>query len=106
MASILHCRLSLTSGAEVFPCPLRCDARRLTDNLQLYDMYDNSRDWGPSFLVGLPAHHLGDQSRVDDTRLVPRVDSQDGSGAADPSSPPQSQASPTVLTAKPLPAVP
>lgn len=79
---------------------------RLGDNLRLYDMYDNSRDWGPSFLVGPPTHEMGDQSRIDDTRLVPRVDSQDGTAAADPSAPPVSSAPQPPLTAKALPAVP
>jgi hypothetical protein len=79
---------------------------RLGDSLRLYDMYDNSRDWGPSFLVGPPAHHLGDESRIDDTRLVPRVDSQDGSAAADPPAPPVSSVPQPPLTAKALPAVP
>jgi hypothetical protein len=78
---------------------------RLGDNLRLYEMYDNSRDWGPSFLVGPPTHEMGDQSRIDDTRLVPRVDSQDGT-AADPSVPPISSAPQPPLTAKALPAVP
>ncbi len=74
---------------------------QLTDNLQLYDLYDNSRDWGPSFLVGPPAHHWGDESRIDDTRLVPRVDSQDGTGGgAGPSAPP------TPPMTKPLPPLP
>jgi hypothetical protein len=76
---------------------------RLGDNLSVYHMYDNSRDWGPSFLVGPPSHHLGDQSRIDDTRLVPRVDSQDGTGAADPATPQNAQ---SALTAKSLPPLP
>jgi hypothetical protein len=79
---------------------------RLGDNFQIYDMYDNSRDWGPSFLVGPPAHHFGDESRIDDTRLVPRTDSQEGTGASDPATPPASSTAPAPLTAKPLPAVP
>jgi hypothetical protein len=79
---------------------------RVGDNLNLYDMYDNSRDWGPSFLVGPPAHHLGDETRIDDTRLVPRIDSQEGTGAADPSTPPSSSGPSAPLTAKPLPPVP
>jgi hypothetical protein len=80
-------------------------AARLTDNLQIYDMYDNSRDWGPAFLVGPPAHHLGDQSRIDDTRLVPRLDARDGA-AADPSKPPMPEAARDSLTTKPLPPLP
>ena len=78
---------------------------RFGDNLRLYDMYDNSRDWGPSFLVGPPSHHLGDESRIDDTRLVPRVDSQDGTGAPPPSTPAESGLA-QPLTANPLPPVP
>jgi hypothetical protein len=79
---------------------------RVGENLQIYDMYDNSRDWGPSFLVGPPAHHLDDESRIDDTRLVPRADIREGTGAADPATPPGSSAAPAPLTAKPLPPVP
>lgn len=84
------------------------DARavRLTNNLQVYDMYDNSRAWGPSFLVGPPAHHLGDETRIDDTRLVPRVDSEDGTGSADPAAPPVQTGAPGALMTKPLPPVP
>jgi hypothetical protein len=29
---------------------------RLTDNFQVYAPFDNERDWGPSYLVGAPAH--------------------------------------------------
>jgi hypothetical protein len=91
-----------------------CAAEPLSDtrevhvgqNLSLYDMYDNSRDWGPSFLVGPPEHHLGDEARIDDTRLVPRVDNQGGAGPADLVTPPASGSSPAPLTEKPLPPVP
>lgn len=33
-----------------------------------YGLYDNSRDWGPSYLVESPYHYLGDESRIDDSR--------------------------------------
>jgi hypothetical protein len=79
---------------------------RLGENLQIYDMYDNSRDWGPSFLVGPPAQHLGDESRIDDTRSAPRADRREGTAAADPATPPASSTAPAPLTAKPLPPVP
>jgi hypothetical protein len=59
---------------------------RLSDNLEIYAPFDNERDWGPSFLVGPPAHDLGgDQTRIDDTRAIPRATEL---GAADPSTPP------------------
>jgi hypothetical protein len=96
---------ALIAGCAAQP-PSDAREMRLGDNLRFYDMYDNSRDWGPSFLIGPPAHHLGDQSRIDDTRLVPRVDSQDGAQAADPSAPPVSSAQKPPLTAKALPAIP
>lgn len=76
-------------------------AARLTDNLQIYDMYDNSRDWGPAFLVGPPSHHLGDQSRIDDMRLAPGL-----AAAADPTKPPMPEAARDALTTKPLPPLP
>jgi hypothetical protein len=36
--------------------------------LTFYGMYDNSRDWGPSYLVGPPDHHFGEGTRIDDDR--------------------------------------
>jgi len=96
---------ALAAGCAAQP-PSDARTVQLTDNLQLYDMYDNSRDWGPSFLVGPPPHHLGDQSRMDDTRSVRRVDSQDGASGADPSGPPAPVATPNSLMTKPLPQVP
>ena len=44
---------------------------RLSDQFSLYEFYDNSRDWGPSYLVGPPHHHFGDEVRIDDSRSVP-----------------------------------
>jgi hypothetical protein len=58
---------------------------RLSDNFQVYAPFDNERDWGPSYLVGAPSHHLGDESRVDDTRSVPQ---NSGASPADPKGPP------------------
>jgi hypothetical protein len=80
-------------------------AARLSDNFSVYDMYDNQRDWGPSFLVGPPSHHLGDESRIDDTRLVPRLDSSEAT-AADPANPPTTPSAPSPLMEKPLPPLP
>jgi hypothetical protein len=40
--------------------------------VNLYEAYDNSRDWGPSYLVGPPGHHFGDESRIDDSRSAIR----------------------------------
>ncbi len=34
----------------------------------IYYMYDNSRDWGPSYLLEPPNHYLGDETRIDDSR--------------------------------------
>lgn len=58
---------------------------RLTDNFQVYAPFDNERDWGPSYLVGAPAHHPGDESRIDDTRSIPR---NSDNSPADPKGPP------------------
>ena len=44
---------------------------RVGDALNIYAPFDNSRDWGPSYLVGPPAHHFGDETRIDDTRTLP-----------------------------------
>ncbi len=52
--------------------PIRYDGGlRVSQNLGFYDMFDNSRDWGPSYLVGPPGHHFGDETRIDDTRALP-----------------------------------
>jgi hypothetical protein len=56
---------------------------RLSDNFQVYAPFDNERDWGPSYLVGAPSHHLGDESRVD------------GASPADPKGPPLTGSPPT-----------
>jgi hypothetical protein len=44
---------------------------RVSHDLGFYDLFDNSRDWGPSYLVGPPAHHLGDETRIGDMRTLP-----------------------------------
>ena len=46
-------------------------------NVNIYEPYDNSRDWGPSYLVGPPEHHFGYGSRIDDMRST----TVDGPGA-------------------------
>jgi hypothetical protein len=58
---------------------------RVTDNFQVYAPFDNERDWGPSYLVGAPSHHLGDEARIDDTRSIPP---STGASPADPKGPP------------------
>jgi hypothetical protein len=62
---------------------------RLTDNFQVYAPFDNERDWGPNYLAGAPTHHLGDESRADDTRAVPQ---NSGMSPADPKGPPLTDA--------------
>ena len=37
-------------------------------DLHVYKLFDNSRDWGPSYLVGPPGRHFGYGARVDDRR--------------------------------------
>ncbi len=49
---------------------------RVSQNLGIYDLFDNSRDWGPSYLIGPPGHHSGDETRVDDMRTPPPVSSE------------------------------
>ena len=46
---------------------------RISDNLEIYEPFDNSRPWGPSYLLGPPAHHLGDEARVGDGRVLQQV---------------------------------
>jgi hypothetical protein len=41
---------------------------RVGDSVNIYAPFDNSRDWGPSYLVGAPGHHLGMGARIDDDR--------------------------------------
>lgn len=36
--------------------------------IHIYRLFDNSRAWGPSYLIGPPDHHLGDVARIDDSR--------------------------------------
>jgi hypothetical protein len=64
---------------------------RLNDNLVVYAPFDNERDWGPSYLVDAPDHHLGDQVRVGDSRSNPQ---DAGTAIADPNKPPQAQTPP------------
>src|SRR5580658_6356284 len=58
---------------------------RLSDNFSVYAPFDNERDWGPSYLVGAPSRHVGDESRIDDTRSIPQ---NSGVSPADPKGPP------------------
>jgi len=46
---------------------------RVGDALNIYAPFDNSRDWGPSYLVGAPGHHLGMGTRIDDNRTDPPI---------------------------------
>ncbi len=66
----------------------------LANHLNIYEPYDNSRDWGPGYLVGPPGHHFGYGSRIDDTRTIEPP-------APDPPTP----ANPPD-TAAPIPALP
>lgn len=77
---------------------------RIGDNINIYEMYDNSRPWGASYLVGPPMHHDGDQSRIDDLRSAPPNEGRalDG-GAPDPSSPPAQEG---LAGTRPLPPLP
>lgn len=46
---------------------------RVGDALNIYAVFDNSRDWGPSYLIGAPGHHLGMGARIDDNRTDPPI---------------------------------
>jgi hypothetical protein len=93
----------LAAGAAALPLLLAgcvstsgdVQGARLTDNFQVYAPFDNERDWGPSYLVGAPAHHPGDEARIDDTRSIPR---NSDNSPADPKGPP--------LTGSPTPTPP
>jgi hypothetical protein len=58
---------------------------RLGNNVQVYAPFDNERDAGPSYLVGAPAHHVGDEPQVDDGRAAGPKSA--GATATDPASP-------------------
>jgi hypothetical protein len=79
---------------------------RLSDNFEVYAPFDNERDWGPSYLIGAPYHHLGDGVRIDDTRSIPQnadvATPADAASPADPSRPPLKGSAPTAPP-QPLP---
>jgi hypothetical protein len=75
---------------------------RLSNNFQVYAPFDNERDTGPSYLVGAPSHHAGDEPQVDDSRATPR---SAGATAADPASAPD-PASPADPKGPPMTASP
>ena len=58
--------LLLSSGCAIGPG--YNDGVRRVYNVNVYAPFDNSRDWGPSYLVGPPGHHFGYGARVDDSR--------------------------------------
>jgi hypothetical protein len=64
---------------------------RLNDNFVVYAPFDNERDWGPSYLMDAPDHHLGDEARIGDSRSNPQAA---GTAIVDPSKPPQTQTPP------------
>ena len=79
---------------------------RLSDNFEVYAPFDNERDWGPSYLIGAPNHHFGDQARIDDTRSIPpNTDAATPTGLptpADPARPPLTGSAPPAPP-QPLP---
>jgi len=73
---------------------------RLSNNFQVYAPFDNERDAGPSYLVGAPAHHAGDEPQVDDSRAAAQSSGAtvpDPASPADPKGPPLTT-SPSVNT--------
>ena len=71
---------------------------RLSNDFQVYAPFDNERDAGPSYLVGAPAHHAGDEPQVDDSRAAPKSSGATAPGPASPADPkgPPLTASPPV----------
>ena len=63
--------LVLSSGCAI-SARSNDDVRRGFD-LHVYKLFDNSRDWGPSYLVGPPGRHFGYGARIDDQRS-PTID--------------------------------
>ena len=84
--------LVLSSGCAI-TARLNDDVRRDYE-LHVYRLFDNSRDWGPSYLVGPPGHHFGYGTRVDDRRST-TID--------EPASPPEFD---TPVPTLPLPVLP
>ena len=60
---------------------------RVGGALNIYAPFDNSRDWGPSYLVGAPGHHLGMGARIDDNRTDPPNNSGRIEGITTPAAP-------------------
>lgn len=58
--------LALSSGCVISTGYTEGDRRGY--DLHVYKLFDNSRDWGPSYLVGPPGRHFGYGARVDDRR--------------------------------------
>jgi hypothetical protein len=85
--------LLVLSGGCAISARSNNDDRRGYD-LHVYKLFDNSRDWGPSYLVGPPGRHFGYGARVDDRRSA-TID--------EPVSPPDFEAPVPTL---PLPVLP
>jgi hypothetical protein len=69
------------------------DPLRIGDGLNIYAPFDNSRDWGPSYLVGSPDHHFGYGTRVDDGRST-QINERASPPDPDPARPTRSLAAP------------
>ena len=80
--------LLLSSGCAFRPVPN--DGFRRAYNVNVYPPFDNSRDWGPSYLIGPPGHHFGFGARVDDRRFreIDELDSTLDPKAPIPTGPP------------------
>jgi hypothetical protein len=78
--------LSVSFGGCVSTAGGDGQGARVSDNFEVYAPFDNERDWGPSYLIGPPAHNTADEETL---------------RAADPTKPPLS-AQPTELS-PPLP---
>jgi hypothetical protein len=71
---LLLCAALALSGLDLGGCAsMRADGGvlHLGNALNIYAPFDNSRDWGPSYLVEAPDHHLGYGARIDDSRTTP-----------------------------------
>jgi hypothetical protein len=80
--------LLLSGGCAIRP-GYNDGVRRVYD-VSVYAPFDNSRDWGPSYLIGPPGHHFGFGARVDDrrSREIDELDSTSDPKAPVPTRPP------------------
>lgn len=107
LAALPACVTAVLLAACAAQPPSSAREVRIGDAVRVYDLYDNSKPWGSSYLVGPPMHHLGDQSRIDNLRSAPPVPggAPEASDASAAPAPVPGQVPPAPAR-KPLPPVP